>query len=250
MSYDARRLVNRLAASMRKSTPDLPGPPGFTTIEPRDGLASAGSRATAMAIVAPSGAAYQVAPSASHRSPAAPEQSGKASGETAGSVRGGAAGVGRSPGLVESRRRGRCERGRSTSGRGAGGCSEGKPRPHSGSHQGNAILSADAHAACAPGLLVTTERDRNPTQYKRFRTEREQPFHDLAALITRRPRAALLTLAADGGAHGRAACSARRNGDPGCRLVGSDARASAHPRRTRCALCPRRYWGLGPGPTR
>ena len=27
----------------------------------------------------------------------------------------------------------------------------------------------------------------NPTQYERFRSEREQPFHDLVALITRRP---------------------------------------------------------------
>jgi trans-aconitate 2-methyltransferase len=27
----------------------------------------------------------------------------------------------------------------------------------------------------------------NPTQYERFRAEREQPFHDLVALITRRP---------------------------------------------------------------
>lgn len=27
----------------------------------------------------------------------------------------------------------------------------------------------------------------NPVQYERFRTEREQPFHDLVALITRRP---------------------------------------------------------------
>lgn len=33
-----------------------------------------------------------------------------------------------------------------------------------------------------------TARDTwNPTQYERFRAEREQPFHDLAALITRRP---------------------------------------------------------------
>jgi trans-aconitate 2-methyltransferase len=32
------------------------------------------------------------------------------------------------------------------------------------------------------------ERDTwNPTQYERFRAEREQPFHDLVALITRRP---------------------------------------------------------------
>ncbi len=33
-----------------------------------------------------------------------------------------------------------------------------------------------------------TARDTwNPTQYERFRSEREQPFHDLVALITRRP---------------------------------------------------------------
>ncbi len=33
-----------------------------------------------------------------------------------------------------------------------------------------------------------TDRDTwDPTQYERFRSEREQPFHDLAALITRRP---------------------------------------------------------------
>lgn len=69
------------------------------------------------------------------------------------------------------------------------------PRPHSGSHQGNAILSADAHAAHAPDRPVTTERDTwNPAQYERFRTEREQPFHDLAALITRRPAGRVVDL--------------------------------------------------------
>lgn len=34
----------------------------------------------------------------------------------------------------------------------------------------------------------------NPTQYERFRSEREQPFHDLVALITRRPAARVVDL--------------------------------------------------------
>ena len=34
----------------------------------------------------------------------------------------------------------------------------------------------------------------NPTQYERFRSEREQPFHDLVALITRRPAASVIDL--------------------------------------------------------
>jgi trans-aconitate 2-methyltransferase len=34
----------------------------------------------------------------------------------------------------------------------------------------------------------------NPTQYERFRSEREQPFHDLAALITHRPAGRLVDL--------------------------------------------------------
>jgi len=34
----------------------------------------------------------------------------------------------------------------------------------------------------------------NPTQYERFRTEREQPFHDLVALITRRPAPRIVDL--------------------------------------------------------
>jgi trans-aconitate 2-methyltransferase len=39
------------------------------------------------------------------------------------------------------------------------------------------------------------ERDTwNPTQYERFRTEREQPFHDLVALITRRPAGRVVDL--------------------------------------------------------
>jgi trans-aconitate 2-methyltransferase len=40
-----------------------------------------------------------------------------------------------------------------------------------------------------------TDRDTwNPTQYERFRTEREQPFYDLAALITRRPAGRVVDL--------------------------------------------------------
>lgn len=39
------------------------------------------------------------------------------------------------------------------------------------------------------------ERDTwNPTQYERFRSEREQPFHDLVALIKRRPAARVVDL--------------------------------------------------------
>jgi trans-aconitate 2-methyltransferase len=34
----------------------------------------------------------------------------------------------------------------------------------------------------------------NPTQYERFRSEREQPFHDLVALITRRPATRVIDL--------------------------------------------------------
>jgi trans-aconitate 2-methyltransferase len=34
----------------------------------------------------------------------------------------------------------------------------------------------------------------NPTQYERFRAEREQPFHDLVALITRRPAGRVVDL--------------------------------------------------------
>jgi len=34
----------------------------------------------------------------------------------------------------------------------------------------------------------------NPTQYERFRAEREQPFHDLVALITRRPAGRVIDL--------------------------------------------------------
>ncbi len=34
----------------------------------------------------------------------------------------------------------------------------------------------------------------NPLQYERFRTEREQPFHDLVALITRRPAGRVVDL--------------------------------------------------------
>jgi trans-aconitate 2-methyltransferase len=40
-----------------------------------------------------------------------------------------------------------------------------------------------------------TARDAwNPTQYERFRAEREQPFHDLVALITRRPAGRVVDL--------------------------------------------------------
>jgi trans-aconitate 2-methyltransferase len=40
-----------------------------------------------------------------------------------------------------------------------------------------------------------TDRDTwNPTQYERFRSEREQPFHDLVALITRRPAGRVVDL--------------------------------------------------------
>jgi trans-aconitate 2-methyltransferase len=40
-----------------------------------------------------------------------------------------------------------------------------------------------------------TVRDTwNPTQYERFRAEREQPFHDLVALITRRPAGRVVDL--------------------------------------------------------
>ena len=42
---------------------------------------------------------------------------------------------------------------------------------------------------------MTVERDTwNPTQYERFRSEREQPFYDLAALITRRPAGRVVDL--------------------------------------------------------
>ena len=73
------------------------------------------------------------------------------------------------------------------------------PRGHAASTlwvaPGNAILSADAHAAHATDPLVTVERDTwNPTQYERFRSEREQPFYDLAALITRRPAGRVVDL--------------------------------------------------------
>ena len=40
-----------------------------------------------------------------------------------------------------------------------------------------------------------SDRDTwNPTQYERFRSEREQPFHDLVALITRRPAGRVVDL--------------------------------------------------------
>lgn len=67
--------------------------------------------------------------------------------------------------------------------------------PHSEKHRRNAILSADAQAAHLSDWCVMTDRDTwDPTQYERFRQEREQPFHDLAALITRRPAARMVDL--------------------------------------------------------
>ena len=44
-------------ASLAKSTPDPPGPPGLTTIEPLADPERAGTRSSAMAIVFPVGAA-------------------------------------------------------------------------------------------------------------------------------------------------------------------------------------------------
>jgi len=41
---------------------------------------------------------------------------------------------------------------------------------------------------------VTVRDTWNPAQYERFRTEREQPFHDLVALITRRPAGRVVDL--------------------------------------------------------
>jgi trans-aconitate 2-methyltransferase len=41
---------------------------------------------------------------------------------------------------------------------------------------------------------VTVRDTWNPSQYERFRTEREQPFHDLVALITRRPAGRVVDL--------------------------------------------------------
>jgi trans-aconitate 2-methyltransferase len=44
-------------------------------------------------------------------------------------------------------------------------------------------------------MSTPTERDTwNPTQYERFRAEREQPFFDLAGLITRRPAGRVVDL--------------------------------------------------------
>src|ERR1019366_7922403 len=83
----------------------------------------------------------------------------------------------------------------------AAGCaerrSETKSRPQSGSHRGNAILSADVQDLRSIGRTrwgVTVRDTWNPTQYERFRTEREQPFHDLVALITRRPAGRVVDL--------------------------------------------------------
>ena len=70
------------------------------------------------------------------------------------------------------------------------------PRPRSGSHRGNAILSADVHdgSVCFAARHMTVRDTWNPTQYERFRGEREQPFHDLVALITRRPAGRVVDL--------------------------------------------------------
>jgi trans-aconitate 2-methyltransferase len=72
----------------------------------------------------------------------------------------------------------------------------GEAGPRSGSHRGNAILSADVQdGGNRRSLRPMTARDAwNPTQYERFRAEREQPFHDLVALITRRPAGRVVDL--------------------------------------------------------
>ena len=64
---------------------------------------------------------------------------------------------------------------------------------------GNAILSGDAQDSrpCAVRLsnAVVSRRDTwNPAQYERFQAEREQPFHDLVALVTRRPAGRVVDL--------------------------------------------------------
>jgi trans-aconitate 2-methyltransferase len=41
---------------------------------------------------------------------------------------------------------------------------------------------------------MITRNTWNPTQYEQFRVEREQPFHDLVALITRRPASRVVDL--------------------------------------------------------
>src|ERR1700719_3490268 len=79
-----------------------------------------------------------------------------------------------------------------------------RPPPAFGTHArstlwvapGNAILSADVHDACLHGRSrrVTVRDTWNPNQYERFRAEREQPFHDLVALITKRPAARVVDL--------------------------------------------------------
>src|ERR1700674_4218102 len=76
-------------------------------------------------------------------------------------------------------------------GMGSGGMpsdtTSGEPRPQLESHLRNAILSADAHVSGSFAQVVIERDTWNPTQYERFRAEREQPFHDLVALITHRP---------------------------------------------------------------
>jgi trans-aconitate 2-methyltransferase len=61
---------------------------------------------------------------------------------------------------------------------------------------GNAILSADVHDARVDrrSRRMTVRDTWNPAQYERFRAEREQPFHDLVALITKRPAGRVIDL--------------------------------------------------------
>jgi trans-aconitate 2-methyltransferase len=61
---------------------------------------------------------------------------------------------------------------------------------------GNAILSADARDSntCLIARSVNARDTWNPTQYERFRAEREQPFHDLVALISKRPAGRVVDL--------------------------------------------------------
>src|ERR1700693_6106217 len=79
-----------------------------------------------------------------------------------------------------------------------------RPPPAFGAHArstlwvapGNAILSADVDdAGLRRRSLRMSGRDTwNPSQYERFRTEREQPYHDLVALITKRPAGRVVDL--------------------------------------------------------
>ena len=49
-------------------------------------------------------------------------------------------------------------------------------------------------ASVAAPRRMTVRDTWNPSQYERFRAEREQPFHDLVALITRRPAGRVVDL--------------------------------------------------------